>query len=103
MASAISPSVEKKLQRVFNPENWDEARGILLQYGQKEWQLEVERVHFAVLWLCEGSISELKHYMGAAMIRFREVLNWAEHPHSKLSPDEKKYDHARTYIQWLEK
>lgn len=103
MRNKLSSSVEQKLRGLFPAEHWDQVREVLARYGQKEWQLEVERVHFAVLWLSEGKLSELNHYMQLALRDYREVLSWAERPHPVDSREEKKVDHAKTYIRWQDK
>lgn len=78
--------VLKVFHRLFDrlPDS-EELFAFLNQYGSREGDREVTRVHLAILKLCEGDPDKLRANVEAALIDYRDVLAWAEYPEQMKS------------------
>ena len=87
-----------------------EVQAILSQYGRKEWQREVPRVHLAILKLSNGNIATLRGVTALACRDYRDVLTPAESRRYAdllfFSPDHARQEAAiaadwQEYQAWL--
>ena len=54
------------------------ARRLLSEYGRKDHEKEVVRVHLAVLKLSGPDLKKVEEYVAAARRDYRDILAWAE-------------------------
>lgn len=68
-----------------------------------------ERVHLAILKLCNNDIEKLKELVTTANNDFRDVIAWAEYPEESKNPfsynneelEEIRERDLQQYLQWL--
>lgn len=83
-----NPLIEKKIQQIFPDKEMSEIIECLEEYGAKS--KEKDRVHLAILKLCEEEkLSDPSIYVKAAQADYRDVLAWAEYPHQMKHGPEK--------------
>jgi len=63
-----------------DPLERERALAELRRYGQEPHEREVERVHLAILKLCDARVDRLIELVIAAKRDYRDVLMWAEYP-----------------------
>jgi len=76
---ALPREVDELLAETFDADVVDEARAIL------DSSLET-RVLQAVVILSEGDLERLRHFVGVAVVDFRDVLFWAYEPRGDDEP-----------------
>jgi len=106
--------IESKIKKVFPGRSYDEILSILARYGEEKHEKEQDRVHLAILKLCEEEmLDDPSKYVEIAKKDYRDVLAWAEYPSqldckntAGLKADEllklKKSD-QKQYLDWLNK
>jgi len=79
----VAEDIQKKIVSLFGEES---ANGILCEierfnnaYIKHYKQSPGDRVIRAVLLLSEGSLSKLRHFLGEALMDYRDILYWAEY------------------------
>jgi hypothetical protein len=104
--------IKSKIKKIYQNHDVDKILSILNQYGNEEHEKEQERVHLAILKLCdEENLEDPSKYVEAAKQDYRDVLAWAEYPNqlnckstSTLKIDEleklQKLDRDQ-YLDWL--
>lgn len=104
--------IESKIKKIFPGRSVVEMMSILDRYGREKKEKEKDRVHLAILKLCEEEkLHDPIKYVETAKIDYRDVLAWAEYPNQlkhkntfTLKPSEldklKKLDEEQ-YLEWL--
>ena len=110
MAEPTRALVMQIVRRVFPGREPDDVLAVLDRYGEEAHHRERERVHLAVLKLCDEEAREdPTAYVEAACADYRDVLAWAESPSLSrravsTDPGERKkliaQDRAQ-YLAWL--
>ncbi len=105
--------VLRKLKDCFpNDEDAQKALDLLNQYGKLSYHNERDRIHLAILYLCENSLENVSQYLSMALSDYRDVLVCAEYPESAKfewdikDEDQEKYQEAKRiekqrYQEWL--
>jgi hypothetical protein len=79
--------VVRKIRLVFPGRAVGEVLAVLDRYGAEGHHRARERVHLAILKLCEESTpAHLEHYVATACADHRDVLAWAESPNLMARP-----------------
>lgn len=106
--------IESKIKQIFPDSSCDEILSILASYGKEKHEKEQDRVHLAILKLCEEEmLDNPSKYVEIAKKDYRDVLAWAEYPnqlnhknpaspHSAESDKLKQLDRQQ-YLDWLNK
>lgn len=81
MTKASRDLVIEKIRAIFPDRAAEEVLAVLDAYGREAHEKETDRVHLAILKLCdEGSRDDPTPYVEAAKADYRDVLAWAEYP-----------------------
>jgi hypothetical protein len=72
--------VDRVVTRDYGPSDWPTVKALLAQYGTEDWQREAARVQLATLKLAQGSLEQLRSWIGIALEDYRDVLAPAEYP-----------------------
>jgi len=90
----------------------------LQKFGHERYEREAERVHLAILKLCDARVDRVIELVAAAKKDYRDVLMWAEYPRegqalwtlrSDLSKEERfqleelRRQDRQQYQDWLKK
>src|SRR5262245_1009477 len=76
-----SIDVDRKLDSMWHDgAEREHVRGELEKYGRERHEVDVARVHLAILKLCEGASAKVAELVAAAKNDYRDVLMWAEYP-----------------------
>ena len=106
--------IESKIKRIFPDSSSEEIMSILARYGEDKHELEKDRVHLAILKLCEEEmLDDPIKYVEIAKKDYRDVLAWAEYPNqlkhnnttclSSVESNKLKELDNRQYLDWLNK
>lgn len=87
MVEATRALVVRKIRRVFPERQAGEVLAVLDRYGAEGHHRARERVHLAILKLCDESTpADLESYVATACADVRDVLAWAESPNLMARP-----------------
>lgn len=106
--SKTADHMRRKIAQVFPDRDPEAVEAMLDRYGTEKHEQEPDRVHLAILKLCdENDAPDLERMVDIAKQDFRDVLAWAEYPHQSkklFSGDDKlKAKDEAQYQAWLDK
>lgn len=113
MPRVTRKKVLEKVRHYWPHEDSTEIMALLDRYGVETFEGGRDRVHLAILKLCQGDLEQLPELVAMAKRDYRDVLAYAEYPEEirlgfvemgKLSPEEaravRQRDRAQ-YLKWL--
>lgn len=105
--------LENALKTMFpNREERQRVVAKMGKYGEESYQREAPRVKLSILKLAYDDPGRLDHYIDEACKDYRDILCWAEYPHTSRNwrlreLDPERYNQLRNreeaeFLAWLE-
>ena len=83
MSTALSEKVLEKITECFPPQDRERAAELLLQYGNQEWEWEVERIRLDILSACDSNLKKMENLVGLAKADYRDLIIEVEYKRVK--------------------
>ncbi len=79
----LSDETQAAIERLFPPEEREEAARLLASYGERPFQKEIERVRGCLLQISHGEIARLRKYIDDD---YRNLIVWADIDRKRHGP-----------------
>jgi hypothetical protein len=77
--AALSEAVREKIRVMFPPSDCERAGDLLLQYGERISEPEIERVRLDILYICDSNLDKIRELVNLAKIDCRDLIRAAEY------------------------
>jgi hypothetical protein len=83
MSTPLSETVTAKTRERFSLQDRERAAELLLKYGTRDWELEVERIRFDILSACDSNLGKMEELVSLAKADYRDLILLVEYDRVK--------------------
>lgn len=84
---SLTPGLLEQIQKLFPPEHISKVSALLLTYGEKSHEREVERVRRGILSVSGNDIAKLERMVAMAKTDYRDLIVAAEYTRPRVNSD----------------